>query len=234
RQGRPTVALTNVVDSPLAREADAVLPLEAGDERAVAATKTYINSLGAIALLFAATDGPVAEAELQQMPDVLRQQIELSLETAPALDEYTDAVGATVVARGVNYGTAYEIALKIRELSGLVVEAYSPADLMHGPIAAIRPGWPVIVVAPTGPARPSVEDLVLPLRDRGARIIAVSDVSAVLRRAQTRLPLVPRVPEWLSPLTAVIPGQLTALRLAQQRGLDIDQPAGLNKVTLTR
>jgi glucosamine--fructose-6-phosphate aminotransferase (isomerizing) len=234
RQGRPTVALTNVVDSPLAREADAVLPLEAGDERAVAATKTYINSLGAIALLFAATDGPIAEAELQQMPDVLRQQIELSLETAPALDEYADAVGATVVARGVNYGTAFEIALKIRELSGLVVEAYSPADLMHGPIAAIRAGWPVIVVAPTGPARPSVEDLVLPLRDRGARIIAVSDVSAVLRRAQTRLPLVPRVPEWLSPLTAVIPGQLTALRLAQLRGLDIDHPAGLNKVTLTR
>jgi glucosamine--fructose-6-phosphate aminotransferase (isomerizing) len=92
----------------------------------------------------------------------------------------------------------------------------------------------VIVVAPTGPARPSVEDHVLPLRDRGARIIAVSDVSAVLRRAQTRLPLVPRVPEWLSPLTAVIPGQLTALRLAQLRGLDIDHPAGLNKVTLTR
>ena len=234
RQGRPTVALTNVVDSPLAREADAVLPLEAGDERAVAATKTYINSLGAIALLFAATDGPVAEAELEQMPDVLRHQIELSLETAPPLDEYADAVGATVVARGVNYGTAFEIALKIRELSGLVVEAYSPADLMHGPIAAIRPGWPVIVVAPTGPARPSVEDLVLPLRDRGARIIAVSDVSAVLRRAQTRLPLVPRVPEWLSPLTAVIPGQLTALRLAQLRGLDIDHPAGLKKVTLTR
>jgi glutamine---fructose-6-phosphate transaminase (isomerizing) len=234
RQGRPTVALTNVLDSPLAREADAVLPLEAGDERAVAATKTYINSLGAIALLFAATDGPIAEAELQQMPDVLRHQIELSLETAPALDEYADAVGATVVARGVNYGTAFEIALKIRELSGLVVEAYSPADLMHGPIAAIRVGWPVIVVAPTGPARPSVEDLVLPLRDRGACIIAVSDVSAVLRRAQTRLPLVPRVPEWLSPLTAVIPGQLTALRLAQMRGLDIDRPVGLNKVTLTR
>jgi glucosamine--fructose-6-phosphate aminotransferase (isomerizing) len=75
---------------------------------------------------------------------------------------------------------------------------------------------------------------VLPLRERGARIVAVSDVSAVLRRAQTKLPLVPRVPEWLSPLTAVIPGQLTALRLAQQRGLDIDRPAGLRKVTLTR
>jgi len=234
RQGRPTVALTNDPDSALAREADSVLLLEAGDERAVAATKTYLNSLGAIAMLFAATDGPVAEAELARMPTVLEEQIELSIATAPPLDEYGDAVGATVVARGVNYGTAFEIALKIRELSGLVVEASSPADLMHGPIAAIREGWPVIVVAPTGPARPSVEDLVIPLRERGARIIAVSDVGAVLRRAQTRLPLVARVPEWLSPLTAVIPGQLTALRLAQLRGLDIDSPAGLKKVTLTR
>ena len=234
RQGRPTVALTNAPDSPLARNADAVLPLEAGEERAVAATKTYINSLGAVAMLFAAADGPVAEGELARMPERLADQIALSLETAPPLDEYAGSVGATVVARGVNYGTAFEIALKIRELSGLVVEAYSPADLMHGPIAAIRPGWPVIVVAPTGPARPSVEDLVLPLRERGARIVAVSDVAAVLRRAQTRLPLVPRVPEWLSPLTAVVPGQLTALRLAQLRGLDLDRPAGLNKVTLTR
>jgi glutamine---fructose-6-phosphate transaminase (isomerizing) len=234
RQGRPTVALTNEPDSLLAREADSVLLLEAGAEQSVAATKTYLNSLGAIAMLFAAFDGPVAEAELADMPRLLEQQIALSLETAPPLDAYADAVGATVVARGVNYGTAFEIALKIRELSGLVVEAYSPADLMHGPIAAVRDGWPVVVVAPTGPARPSVESLLLPLLERGARILAVSDVAAVLRRAHTKLPLVPRVPEWLSPLIAVVPGQVTGLRLAQQRGLDLDHPAGLAKVTLTR
>jgi glutamine---fructose-6-phosphate transaminase (isomerizing) len=234
RQGRPTIAITNAPDSRLAQEADSVLLLEAGEERAVAATKTYLNSLGAIAMLFASFDGAVAEGELARMPELLEEQIALSLESAPPLDEYRDAIGATVVARGVNYGTAFEIALKIRELSGLVVEAYSPADLMHGPIAAIGEGWPVIVVAPSGPARPSVEGLVLPLLERGARIIAVSDVAAILRRAQTKLPLVPRIPEWLSPFTAVIPGQLTALRLAQQRGLDLDHPAGLAKVTLTR
>jgi glucosamine--fructose-6-phosphate aminotransferase (isomerizing) len=235
RQGRPTIALTNDAASPLAQQADALLPLDAGEERAVAATKTYLNSLGAIALLFAAiSEDEVALDELKAMPEILEQQITLSLETAPPLDEYREAVGATVVARGVNYGTAFEIALKIRELSGLVVEAYSPADLMHGPIAAIQPGWPVIVVAPTGPARPSVEELAVPLKERGARVIAVSDVSAVLRRAQTKLPLVPRVPEWLSPMTAVIPGQVTAMRLAQLRGLDIDSPPGLRKVTLTR
>ena len=234
RQGRPTIALTNAPSSALAAEADEVLPLEAGEEHAVAATKTYMNSLGAVALLFATLDSEGARAELASMPEILERQIALTFETMPPLDEYREAVGATVVSRGVNYATAYEIALKIRELSGLVVEAYSPADLMHGPIAALQPGWPVVVVAPTGPARPSVEEVVLPLVERRTRLLVVSDVAAVLRRAQTRLPLVARVPEWLSPLTAVIPGQLTAMRLAQLRGLDIDSPVGLRKVTLTR
>jgi glutamine---fructose-6-phosphate transaminase (isomerizing) len=176
----------------------------------------------------------MAREELAAMPEALASQIELSLGAMPSLDEYRDAVGLTVVARGVNYGTAFEIALKIRELSGLVTEAYSPADLMHGPIAAIQPGWPVVVVAPSGPARPSVEEIVPPLRARGARLVAVSDVRAVLRRAQTKLVLAPGVPEWLSPLTAVVPGQVAAMRLTSLRGLDLDSPAGLRKVTLTR
>jgi len=234
RQGRPTLALTNDPDSPLGMAAAAVLPLEAGEERAVAATKTYLNSLGAVALLFTALgDDMVAREELGRMPALLERQIALSFETAPPIEEYRDAVGATVVARGVNYGTGFEIALKIRELSGLLVEAYSPADLMHGPIAAIQPRWPVIVVAPTGPAQESVEELGEPLRERGARVIAVSDAEPVLAAAHTPLPLVPGVPEWLSPLTAVIPGQITAMRLAEQRGLDVDNPAGLQKITLT-
>ena len=234
-QGRPTLALTNDTGSALARAADLVLPIEAEREQAVAATKTYLNSLGAIALLFAEIgDDAVAREELARMPDLLSQQISLSLEHAPPLDEYRDAVGATVVARGVNYCTAFEIALKIRELSGLVTEAYSPADLMHGPIAAIGSQWPVVVVAPSGPARPSVEEIVPPLSARGARLIAISDVEEVLRTARTRLPLVPLVPEWLSPLTAVVPGQVAALRLTELRGLDVDAPVGLQKVTLTR
>ncbi len=234
-QGRPTLALTNDVESPLARTADALLPLEAGVEHAVAATKTYVNSLGAVALLFAAAgQDTVAREELARMPDALAAQIELSLSEVPQLEEYRKAVGLTVVARGVNYGTGFEIALKIRELSGLVTEAYSPADLMHGPIAAIQPGWPVVVVAPSGPARPSVEEIVPPLRARGARVVAISDVRAVLRRAHTGLLLAAGVPEWLSPLTAVVPGQVAALRLALLQGLDLDQPRGLSKVTLTR
>src|SRR5439155_22414448 len=128
---------------------------------------------------------------LARMPELLEQQIAISNETAPPLEAYEEAVGMTVVGRGVNYGTAFEIALKIRELSGLVTEAYSPADLLHGPIAAIQPGWPVVLVAPSGPARPSVEEIVPPLQARGARLLAVSDVRAVLRRAHTKVVLAP-------------------------------------------
>jgi glutamine---fructose-6-phosphate transaminase (isomerizing) len=234
RQGRPTVALTNDAASPLAQEADAVLALEAGEERAVAATKTFLNSLGAVALLFAAIgDDEVARTELARMPEMLEAQIELSFAGAPRLDEYAHGGGATVVARGVNYCTAFEVALKIRELSGLVVEAYSPADLLHGPIAAISPGWPVVAIAPTGPAYQSIVEVLPALEERGARLLVVSDVPELLERAHTPLPLVSGVPEWLSPLVAVIPGQVTAMRLAELRGLDVDAPAGLQKITLT-
>ena len=235
RQGRPTVSITNALDSPIAKQSDAVLLLEAGEERSVAATKTYMNSLGAIALLFTAVDGSnAARDELSRMPALLERQIALSFATAPRLEPYADATGATVVARGVNFGTAHEVALKIRELSGLVVEAYSPADLMHGPVAAIQPGWPVVAIAPTGPVQASVAEVLPALEERGARLLVISDAEPLLDRADTALPLVPGVPEWLSPLTAVIPGQTSALRIAQLRGLDLDRPVGLKKITLTR
>jgi glucosamine--fructose-6-phosphate aminotransferase (isomerizing) len=227
RQGRPTIALTNEVTSPLALAAEAVLPLEAGEERSVAATKTYLNSLGAIALLFAAsTRDAHAWHELARMPTQVAAQLEQSLADAARIE--MSLGGGTVVGRGINYGSAFEIALKIRELSGLLFEAWSAADLMHGPVAAIAPDWPVIAVAPPGPALASMETAIAGLAARGARVLVIGeDEDAALR-------LVPGVPEWLSPLVTVIPGQLVALRLAELRGGDVDHPHGLQKVTLTR
>lgn len=230
RQGRPTVAITNDAASPLAGAADLVLPLEAGDERAVAATKTYLNSLGAIALVFAVGTG-AGLAELEAVPGQLARQLDLSRAATEQLDLLD---GGTVVARGVNYGTSFEIALKIRELSGLLFEAYSAADLMHGPVAAVSPGWPVIAVAPTGPAHESMVGAIDGVAARGSRLLVVSDDDALLARADVPLPLVKGVPEWLSPLVAVVPGQLAAMRLARLRGIDLDRPLGLAKVTLTR
>jgi glucosamine--fructose-6-phosphate aminotransferase (isomerizing) len=235
RQGRPTIALTNEAASPLARAAEAVLPLEAGEERSVAATKTYLNSLGAIALLFAAsTRDARARLELERMPALVEAQLEQSLADVRDVGRYSSIEGGTVVGRGVNYGSAFEIALKIRELSGLLFEAWSAADLMHGPVAAITTGWPVIAVAPSGPALESMQNAIDALAARGARLLVIGDAEDVLAAAETPLRLVPGVPEWLSPLIGVIPGQLVALRLAELRGGDVDRPHGLAKVTLTR
>jgi glucosamine--fructose-6-phosphate aminotransferase (isomerizing) len=234
RQGRPTLAITNSPDSPIGRAAEAVLGLEAGTERAVAATKTYLNSLGAIALLFAwSTRDADALRELELMPGRIAEQLALAVEDAAALGEFTAIGGGTVVARGINYGTAFEVALKIRELSGLLFEAFSAADLMHGPVAAIGPGWPVIAIAPSGPALDSIETAIAGLVARGVRLVTISDRSDILARGIAPLRLVAGVPEWLSPLTTVIPGQLAAFRLAQLNGSDIDNPHGLSKITLT-
>jgi glucosamine--fructose-6-phosphate aminotransferase (isomerizing) len=235
RQGRPTVALTNSPASPLGLAADAVLKLEAGDEHAVAATKTYVNSLGAVALIFATTTGDGhALAELERLPDQLAAQLDRSWHDVGALDGFGHIEGGTVVARGINYCTSFEIALKIRELSGLLFESYSAADLMHGPVAAISPGWPVLAVAPSGPALAAMANAVDAVGLRGARTVVISDDEELLARGEIGLPLLPGVPEWLSPLVAVVPGQLAALRFAQLRGIDLDKPLGLSKVTLTR
>jgi len=234
RQGRPTIAITNRPGSPIAAAAEAVLPLEAGEELAVAATKTYVNSLGAVALLFASsTKDERALRELHLMPERIAAQIEHSFADAARLEELAGIRGGTVVARGINYGTAFEIALKVRELSGLLFEAWSAADLMHGPVAAIAPGWPVLALAPSGPTLDSMKTVIRGLAERGAKVIAIADAEDVLGAGAAAMRLVPDVPEWLSPLTTVIPGQVTAFHLAQLNGSDLDSPHGLSKITLT-
>ena len=232
RQGRPSIALTNSPDSPLARVSDGILPLEAGIEKAVAATKTYSNSIAAIALLFCALTGDEkALSELLAMPERVAAQVELAFrdQAPPPLN---GSATATVIGRGVNSSTAREVALKIRELSGLFVEAHSTAELLHGPVAALTAGSPVIGVAPPGPAFVNVVETLLEARRRGAIALAIADPG--LKGVDGVLPLVPNVPEWLSPLTAVVPGQVAGMRIGAALGRDVDRPAGLQKVTLTR
>jgi glutamine---fructose-6-phosphate transaminase (isomerizing) len=235
RQGRPTLAITNDSRSPLADAADWVLPLHAGEERAVAATKTYLNSIAAVALLSsAALNDAERLAALHHAPAAVAKQIDITLEVADRLDPYSDVESGSVVTRGVNYGTAFEIALKIRELSGAPFEAFSSADLLHGPIAAVKRGRPAIVIAPRGRTLESMRGAVEKIRERGAELIGVSDDAEFLKSVQTAFPLVPDLPEWLSPLLTVVPGQVAAVHLAKLRGADIDSPIGLTKITRTR
>ena len=138
-----------------------------------------------------------------------------------------------VVGRGFNYSTAFEVALKMKETSYLVAEPYSPADPLHGPVAMIDRGFPALVVAPSGRVLPDLRSLMGTLDERHAELVLISDDAGLLAGARVGLPLPGGVPEWLSPLVAIVPGQLWAVALARSRGLDPDRPRGLSKVTET-
>lgn len=235
RQGALTVAITNDPGSPLARAAVASLPLRAGEERAVAASKTYTAQLAAFAMISAALEGaPERWAELGALPAKVAEVIDRAPAAEPLASRFRFAEHFVVLGRGFNYATAFEVALKIKETSYVIAEPYSSADFRHGPAAMIEWGFPVILIAPTGAVSADMADLLSMLEQRRAEVIAIADDSALLARARTALPLPAGVPEWLSPIVAVVPGQLFALGLCCTRGLDPDQPRGLSKVTHTR
>src|SRR5581483_9549995 len=132
--------------------------------------------------------------------------------------------------------TAFELALKIAETSGATAEAYATPDLFHGPLAMIEPGFPALVVAPSGAAFADTASVLREIAALGAEVIAISDQMRLQADLGLRgqLGIAPGVPEWLSPIAAIVPGQLLALALAVARGLDPDRPRGLAKVTRTR
>lgn len=234
-QGRPTLAITNDPTSALARAAEWVLPLGVGEERAVAATKTYTTSIAALALLSTALAADTARREeLARMPAFMQNTLEGVQALLPHIERYCYIQRSVVIGRGFNYATAFEVALKIKELTRVVTESYSSADFLHGPISVLEPGFPLILIAPSGKAYSDLSDLAIEAKRRGAELIVISDDEAVLHQARTPLPLPGGVPEWLSPLVAVLPGQLFAMQLAIAKGFDADRPVGLTKVTETR
>jgi glucosamine--fructose-6-phosphate aminotransferase (isomerizing) len=235
RQGALTLAITNRPDSPLAAAAEHLLLLLAGDERAVAATKTYTSQLCALAMLSAGLEGsPSRWDELSRVPGLVEDAILRNAALDDKVARYRYAEHFVVLGRGFNYGTAFEVALKMKETSYVVAEPHSPADLLHGPVAMIDRGFPALLIAPSGRVLSDITGLAAQLERRGAEIVAISDDDAVLGRARASLPLPSGTPEWLSPMVAVVPGQIWAVALARTRGLDPDQPRGLSKVTETR
>ncbi len=235
RQGAPTLAITNDAHSPLAARADYVIPLHAGEELAVAATKTYTAQLTALALLSCALGNDLERlAALQRAHGAMERVLDGEEQVAKAVERYRYMETCAVLGRGYNYATAFEIALKLKELNYLIAEPYSSADFMHGPIAVIGSGFPALVVAPSGKMFDTMQSFTLELKSRGAEPLVISDRSELLAQAITPLPLPEGMPEWLSPIVAVVPGQLFALHLTLIKGNDPDKPLGLQKVTITR
>jgi glutamine---fructose-6-phosphate transaminase (isomerizing) len=234
RQGALTAAITNEPASPLAEQADHVLSLQAGDERSVAATKTYTAELAAVALLNAALSADSGHlAALAAVPSTATRTLGLATEVARVAERYRFVDRLVVLGRGYNYATAFEIALKLKETNYIASEPYSPADFLHGPLAMLDESYAVLAVAPSGIVLPEMREAMRSVAERGAEILVISDDEETLADARLALRLPAPLPEWLSPLVTVIPGQLLALHMALERGQDPDHPRALRKVTLT-
>jgi fructoselysine-6-P-deglycase FrlB-like protein len=237
RCGARTIAVTNGPGSPLAAAAEVALITEAGDELAVPATKTYTTQLAALSVVGLGLGADVAVADLRRVPDEVARLIEAAeaAEALPAMvEELARVPGAVVSGRGLAFGTALELALKLKEACYLHAMGLSYADLLHGPIAVVDGETPAILVAAdSGPTLPGTIALARRVTGAGARAYGVGGGTELADACSRALPG-PHLPEWVAPLALIVPGQLLVEALARKLGIDPDVPRGLNKVTQTQ
>jgi glucosamine--fructose-6-phosphate aminotransferase (isomerizing) len=234
RQGALTLAVTNDAGSPLAGAADVHVALEAGPEKAVAASKTYVAELATMALLSDALGGGRAERELAELSAHLARALETEATARRLARELRGLRWCAILGRGYNYCTVREWALKLKEMALVMADPYSAADFEHGPIALVEPGYQVFLIAVHGPTFDSLAELAPRLREDGARLLVLCDDEELRGAGDSSIALDPAVPEWLSPAVAIVPCQLLAYHLAVANGRDPDAPRRITKVTLTR
>jgi glucosamine--fructose-6-phosphate aminotransferase (isomerizing) len=226
--GARTVAVVNDANSPLAEAARWVLPLHAGAETSVAATKSYIAQLVAGARLVAQWQGDAAlQREIEALPEALEKAA--WADWSPLVDALAEADRLFVIGRGLGLAVAMEAALKFKEVCGIQAEAFSGAEVRHGPMALIDEGYPLLVFAPRGPAQAGLLALADDMRGRGAHVL----VAAPPGTPGAQLPLIAAGNEDLDPITAVQSFYPAVEALARARGLDPDSPRHLSKVTKT-
>ncbi len=233
QQGALTLAITNFEESPLAQTAKYHLPLLAGRELSVAATKTYTAQLTTVAMLTSAlAESDVMRKDLSALPRLSAQALCLGEDIGAWSQRYRYINRLVTLGRGYNYATACEISLKVKELSYIASEGYSEANFRHGPVAAIDRGHPVILVSPHGKNLAGMVDMCQRLNNLGAETLVISNNSDLLSHGRQAM-TIPSTPEWLSPILAVMPGQIFAMQQALARGYEVDKPRGLSKVTVT-
>ena len=236
RQGALTLAITNDPSSPLAQAAEFTIDVHAGEEKAVAATKTYTAQLMAIAALSAAmTEDGDHLAALRRVPDTVEQSLALDGEAQRIAETHRALAQCVVLGRGYNYATAQEWALKLKELAYVFADPYSVADFQHGPMAIVERGFPVLAIAPCGAVLADLLTLLRRLRDeREAQLFVLSDSDEAIGLGHFALRLPADVPEWLTPIVSIVPAQLYCYHLTRAKGYDTEAPRIIRKVTLTR
>lgn len=233
--GAVTVAITNADDSPLSEGAHLALVIEAGPELAVPATKTYTAQLLAVVVLVDAlrAAGPGFGDELARVPSEVAELVAARHGVDDAIASLVASPHLLVSGRGIVYGTALELALKLEETCLEPVRGLSYADLRHGPIAVVEADTTALLVAAgDGPLVAPMTELARDLAHRGANVVTIGGDQQLAAAGAAHLDG-PRLPEALAPLGLIVPGQLLVEGLARARGLDPDAPRGLSKVTQT-
>lgn len=226
--GATTVALVNDATSPLANAAEWTMPLHAGKEQSVAATKSFIASLVAGARLVSEwQDDRELKDGIAALPDALRAASQV--DWSPAIEVLAPARNIMVVGRGISFPVALEASLKFKETSALQAEAFSGAEIKHGPMALIEEGYPLLIFATRGPAQAGLVALAEEMRGRGARVLLAAPEDVPSRD----LPLPTAAIPDLDPIVAIQAFYMMAARLSEARGLDPDKPRHLSKVTRT-
>lgn len=234
-QRRPTIAITNDVDSPLARESDVVIPLLVGEEVSLAATKTMLASLESAAQFVHALIGGRGDlAHSRELPAMVTSTARWSLEHVEGLLSGLSLEGLTVVGRGLGLAAAQECALKIREVAGLRAEAYAAPDLLHGPIGADGSGSTLWLILTDEVGDDTARDLIARAKSSGMTTLVSRPAERARTNADVEITLPVTSPNWITPFLNVVIGQVVALRLGERFGRPIDSPPGLQKITLTR
>jgi glucosamine--fructose-6-phosphate aminotransferase (isomerizing) len=230
--GALTVALTNDVRSPLASTSDITLPMAAGCEASIAATKTFIASLAAMLRVTAAwTADPAMLLACDRLPERLAQAAEL--DWSSALPPLAASNSLVTIGRGPTLAIAREAALKLKETCTLHAEAFSAAEFRHGPIALVSSAYPVLVFAPTDEAAAGIFQLVADLRGKEACVlVAASRIQQ--KHAALALPALAPEQSDADAICQIQSFYAFLVRLAEQRGTDVDSPPHLQKVTRTR
>ncbi|WP_190819130.1 SIS domain-containing protein [Saccharopolyspora pogona] len=232
KRGALTVAVTNTADSPLNSAAELSVDIRAGREQAVAATKTYSATLLALYLLVDAVRGGTG-ANAEPIPELAATALDAGQKVVDeAVRRYRFAERMVTTGRGFSLATASEAALKLAETSYLSARAYSGADLLHGPVAAVDEDTAVLALCSKGRGGDAMREALDVVHERGADVCAIGSAASDVR-ASHRIP-VPDCAEELAPVLEVLPVQQLALGLALARGFDPDKPRGLKKVTRTR
>ncbi|MFH1454693.1 MAG: SIS domain-containing protein [Armatimonadota bacterium] len=236
KQKAITAVITNDSSSPLAKAGNFVLNCCAGKEKSIAATKTYTAQLMLLALLAAILSKDKKERlnELKKIPGAVNKTINEYKNNDEFAQRYRYLDLCAVIGRGYNYATSFEIALKLKELNYITAEPYSSADFQHGPMAIVEDGYPVLVINPNGALYKKLDLFIEKLREKKAEVIVISDNKNTLKKANTPLLVPVTVPEWLSPVTCVIPGQFLAFYLTLVKGYHPDNPRSLKKITITK